>query len=82
MGRQLQAQTPPSKTVAYIFMGVIFLALVFFVYNWWRCRQSRVIEQEMEDYNHEYDDNSFKPSPAYKDGNRPSASRQTEEKEI
>ena len=53
---QNKAAEPPNKIVAYVFMGIILLALVFFVYNWWRCRQSRVIEQEMEDHKHQYDD--------------------------
>lgn len=67
--RLLPAQEPPSKVVAYIFMGIIGLALVFFVYNWWRCRQNRVIEEELETYQHEYGDDEkpgFKPSKAYK----------------
>ena len=70
-GRLLPQREPPSKVVAYIFMGVILLALVFFVYNWWRCRQSRVIEEEMEDHKHQYDDEEdYKPSSNYKKDDR------------
>lgn len=27
--------------------------MCFFVYNWWRCRQNRVLENEMEEYDFE-----------------------------
>jgi hypothetical protein len=61
---QQNSDNKPSKTVAYIFMAIIFLGLIYFVYNWWRCRQSRVIDQELEDYNHNYNDDeqNFKPT--------------------
>ena len=58
MQKRLLEEQPPSKAVAYVFMAIVTLALGFFVYNWWRCRQSRVIDQEMEDYAHDYGDES------------------------
>lgn len=66
--RLLADHKPPSKAVAYAFMGIIALAMVFFVYNWWRCRQNRVIEEEMEDYQHDYSNEKppgFKPTQTY-----------------
>lgn len=38
----------PDKTIVYIFMAVAMGGLAFFVYNWWKCKQSRVIHEEYE----------------------------------
>lgn len=68
--RVLTKGEPPSKLVAYIFMIILFGALIFFVYNWWRCRQSRVLEQEADDFGAEFgQENSFKASKPYHQGN-------------
>ena len=61
--RVLAKGEPPSKFIAYVFMIILFGALIFFVYNWWKCRQSRVLEQESDDFGSEFgQDTGFKPS--------------------
>lgn len=54
--RQLQQKKKPPKGVIYFFMIMIFLGMVFFVYNWWKCRQSRVLEDEVEMNEYDFDD--------------------------
>lgn len=67
--RVLAKGEPPSKLVAYVFMVILFGALIFFVYNWWKCRQSRVLEQESDDFGSEFgQDSGFKPSKPYNQG--------------
>ena len=45
----------PSKAVIYFFMAVIMGGMIFFVYNWWRCRNSRQQHLERENELDEYD---------------------------
>lgn len=73
--RVLAKGEPPSKLIAYVFMIILFGALIFFVYNWWKCRQSRVLEQESDDFGSEFgQDSGFKPSKPYSQG-RPGPKR-------
>jgi len=51
--QQQQRGEAPAKIIIYIFMLFILLGMCFFVYNWWRCRQNRVLENEMEEYDFE-----------------------------
>lgn len=44
----------PDKTVVYFFMAMAMGGLVFFVYNWWKCRKNRVIEEQYDDDSPEY----------------------------
>ena len=46
---QSQPRPKPNKTVVYIFMVLVFLGMAYFVYNWWRCRQNRILEQENDE---------------------------------
>ena len=64
---QQNSDNKPSKTVAYIFMGIIFLGLVYFVYNWWKCRQSRVLEDEVEMNGYDFDEEDEKEKEDDKD---------------
>lgn len=69
----------PSKVVVYIFMIIIMGGMCFFVYNWWKCRQSRVLENEneLDEFDFEEDDGEreaeeaqFRQAGNYKAGDR------------
>lgn len=51
------ADIKPDKRIVYAFMGIACAGMAFFVYNWWKCRKNRVIEEmydgnEMGGYQH------------------------------
>lgn len=80
--RELQskdAQKKPPKEVIYFFMIVIFLGMVFFAYNWWKCRQSRVLEDETEMTGYDFDDEEPKASSTKKNPNFRKAARYNED---
>lgn len=69
----------PSKIVVYFFMIIIMGGMCFFIYNWWRCRQSRVLENEneLDEFDFEEEDSGvggeeakFRQAGNYKTGDR------------
>ena len=56
---QEEAHPKPNKTIVYMFMAVAMLGMAFFVYNWWKCRQSKVLHETYED------DEGFKGTNMY-----------------
>jgi Tfp pilus assembly protein PilO len=55
-----QSAQAGDSSLARLFTVLLLVALVgglgFFVYNWWKCRKSRVLEDEYDD-----DQESFRP---------------------
>ena len=37
-------------------MIMIMCGMIFFVYNWWKCRQSRVLDDEVEMNEYDFDE--------------------------
>jgi cytoskeletal protein RodZ len=80
--RELQTKQDPKKPpkeVIYFFMIIIFLGMVFFAYNWWKCRQSRVLEDETEMTGYEFDDDEPKESQSKQNPNFRKAARYNED---
>lgn len=47
-----EQEHPLSQIIVILLLVALIGGLLFFVYNWWKCRQSRVLEEEYADLEH------------------------------